>query len=781
MNLRLLIALVFVAIARPGYALPGGGDKADTTRPSKPMRVINLDSVDVVVIGSLPGTTLNRQRLAMNVQVARAREIERSQSTDLTDFMNQKLGSVHLNMPGGNPLQPDVSFRGFQASPLLGTPQGIAVYQDGVRVNELFGDVVNWDMLPQSAVAGLTFGGGSNPIFGLNALGGALSIRMKSGFSNPGHKVSGYGGSFGRYNLSVSSGQSWGKWAYFVAGQAFRETGWRDFSASRANVGYGKLSYQGTKSAVDVSATVGQSTLLGNGTLPEEVLAVNRRAVLTHPDRTDNRLTLLTSQYSYAVNKDVRLTTVAYLKNKPTGTLNGDDSPYRATPDGYVILDDDDESDDGNENIDPQQRVRDQSGNFIRATPDVLTGVNNRTNARQRGYGVSAQLSVDTPLLKRESHFVAGVTYDGGRIDFGSTTELARLTDDRGTVGSGLYDAEAPVDVRIRVQHRSAFVQETVVPLEKLTVSLAGRLNASSIVLEDQLGDALNGDHAYNHVNPSVGMVYEVSKKLNAYASYAISTRTPTPVELTCADPEAPCRLPNSFLSDPPLQQVVARTLEGGLRGQYGSWTWSAGVFRTQVRNGISFVSAGPSRNSGYFTNVGATRRQGVELSAGKDRGRWRVRINYTYQLATFQDALQLNSPHHPLEEADEISVRPGNRLPLTPAHLLKVNAEADAFRSRLTVGVDWVLNSTQFLRGDEINALAPLPAYSLLSVRAQVTLTRHWLVYARLSNGLNARYQSFGLVADDQSLPGLPATDGPRWGTPGAPRAVQVGLTWRL
>ena len=734
-------------------------------------RVVPLDTVEVVGVGPLPGAALDRQRLPATVQVARARQIERSQSTDLTEFLNYQLGSVYLNTPGGNPLQPDVSFRGFQASPLLGTPQGIAVYQDGVRINELFGDVVNWDMVPKTAVAELTFTAGSNPLFGLNALGGALSLQTKSGFSDPGLRVSAYGGSFGRFNAEASGGGQRGKWAYFAAAQRFSETGWRDFSPSHAALAYGKLSRKGARATFDLSYNGGTSALLGNGTIPEEVLADQPRAVLTYPDRTENQLNLLTAHYGYALRKDVQLSGVAYARQTVTQTINGDLSPYAATDNGLVALDDDD----------AQTPIRSQDGTLIPASPDVLSGVNNYTNSRQRGYGGAAQLTVDRPLAGRESHLVVGTTYDGGRVAFTSSTELGRLTSDRGTVGSGLYDANSNVDVHIRVRHQGVFFQETVRPTQYLTVLLAARLNQSRVTLDDQLGTALNGDHRYNALNPSVGAVYALSERLNAYASYAVSTRTPTPVELTCADPGAPCRLPNSFLSDPPLRQVTAHTVEAGARGKHGRWEWSAGVFQTAVQNDILFVSAGPSRNTGYFTNVGGTRRQGVELSLRQGKGWWHYALSYTYLQATFRDPLELSSPNHPLSDMNQIGVMPGDRIPLTPAHLLKVTLEADALRKRLAVGVDWVLNGPQYLRGDEINALAPLPAYSLVDLRAQYSITPHWLVFGRASNLLNADYRSFGLVGPPQQLPGLPATTSPRWVTPGLPRNGQLGLTWRL
>src|SRR5262249_21172264 len=70
------------------------------------------------------------------------------------------------------------------ASPLQGTPQGLAVYMQGIRVNEAFGDTVNWDLIPKVAI-GRSDVWTNNPAFGLNALGGAISFQMKDGFAAP--------------------------------------------------------------------------------------------------------------------------------------------------------------------------------------------------------------------------------------------------------------------------------------------------------------------------------------------------------------------------------------------------------------------------------------------------------------------------------------------------------------------------------------------------------------------------------------------------------------------
>jgi len=153
-------------------------------------------SVTVIAAAPLPGVDLTREEIPAPVQTANQRDIEDSGALDLSDFMNRRLNGVHLNEVQGNPFQSDLNYRGYNASPLLGTPQGFSVYMDGVRLNQPFGDVVSWDLIPRLAIAETILMPGSNPLFGLNTLGGALSIQTKDGHSNPGTALEISGGSF---------------------------------------------------------------------------------------------------------------------------------------------------------------------------------------------------------------------------------------------------------------------------------------------------------------------------------------------------------------------------------------------------------------------------------------------------------------------------------------------------------------------------------------------------------------------------------------------------------
>ena len=158
---------------------------------------------------------------------------------------------MHVNEVQGNPFQPDVNFRGYTASPLLGTLRACR-YMDGVRLNQPFGDVVSWDLIPRGAIASITLIPGSNPLFGLNTLGGALSIQTKDGLTAPGTSLMASYGRFARrtgelqHGGSNTNGLDW----YFL-GNYTREHGWRDESPSRLGQLFSKLGWHDSSTAVD--------------------------------------------------------------------------------------------------------------------------------------------------------------------------------------------------------------------------------------------------------------------------------------------------------------------------------------------------------------------------------------------------------------------------------------------------------------------------------------------------------------------------------------------------
>ncbi len=249
----------------------------------------------------------------------------------------------------------------------------------------------------------------------------------------------------------------------------------------------------------------------------------------------------------------------------------------------------------------------------------------------------------------------------------------------------------------------------------------------------------------------------------------------PTPSELSCADPDDPCRLPNAFVSDPPLRQVVARTIESGVRGRTRGFGWSAALFRTRNTDDILFISSGTLTNEGHFENVGDTLRQGLEIMANGPIGshlRWTG--SYTYLRATFETPLTVSSPNHPDAIDGEIFVPAGARLPSSPGNSWKTDLSAVAGRTALDVGLEY--NSHQFYRGDEANLLDPIAGSFVVGLNGRYLLTKNVALSTHVANVLNAEYSTFGLLGDATNVLGQ-RFDDTRFASPGAPRAAWAGI----
>ena len=254
---------------------------------------------DIEVRGTTPlmSSPVAREHVPANVQTLTSEQITRRGALNLTDTLSRSLGGVNLNHVQNNPFQPDVSYRGFTSSFLIGTPPGLSVFVDGVRINEPLADQVNWDLIPTDAIDRLELIPGSNPVYGRNTLGGTIVMQTKRGFTHPGTTVEVWGGSFARYRTLLQHGGSRGKFDYFVSGNLFLEDGFRDFSKSHVGHLFGKVGYRGTRDDFSLSLTHVNNKLTGNGPLPESRLKRDRSAVFTHPDIFKPDLWFLNSQY----------------------------------------------------------------------------------------------------------------------------------------------------------------------------------------------------------------------------------------------------------------------------------------------------------------------------------------------------------------------------------------------------------------------------------------------------------------------------------------------------
>ena len=708
------------------------------------------ETVDVVAVTPIDGLGLAPAKVAANVQVISAEKAGAQLSFDVPTLLNARAAGVSLSEAQGGSFQPDLLFRGFVGSPLLGASEGLAVYQDGVRVNEAFGDTINWDAVPAGAIASVTLIPGSNPLFGLNALGGAMSIRMKDGFSHPGRRASFTTGSYGRHQLDAEIGGARGSMSYFLAGSMIDEEGWRDYSPSTVRRLFGSVGWLGSASQVTASVTAAANDMIGNGPAPLGLFDLDRSAVFTHPDRTDNDLALFTVRGRRDFSRDAVLEAVAYYRHGRIGTFNGD------------AADEEDEEEDAE------------------GDEEHFDGVNNMSRTRTNAVGATAQLTRTAALFGRANHFVAGAGLDAAASRFGFAAEFAALTPDRGTVGSGLFDDEALVDLRSRTTTASAFLMNTWSASPAVAVTASARVNWTDVTLRDQVGTALNGDHTFARVNPGVGVTWQVRPSVNIYGSYTQSSRVPTPVELTCADPEDPCRLPNAFLSDPPLDQVIAGTWEAGARGSLRRATWSLAAFRTRSSDDIIFVSSGNLRGEGHFENVDETHRAGLEASLElRANDRLTAFAAYTAQRAVFGTDLVIASPFHPSAVDAEIVVGEGARLPGVPAHSVKLGVNGQVGRG-LEAGVTVRAQSSQYLRADEANLLPRLPGFAVVGVDARQRLTERVHLVGRVHNLFDAEHYTFGVLGEADLL-GEAFEDERRFYSPGARRGAWIGVDVRF
>ncbi|MDN3920779.1 TonB-dependent receptor [Roseateles violae] len=724
-------------------------------RAENPAEVLELPQVLIIGTTPLPGSGVPLRQLPADAQVLTSREIRNQRATNITDFLDRNARGLSINAAQGNPYQPDVVFRGFSASPLLGTPQGVSVFFDGVRINEPFGDAVNWDLIPQAAISSIQLLPGSMPAFGLNTLGGAIALYTKSGASEyperPGGSLALSGGSFGRRTLEFEGGGRRGAWDWFLSAHGSDDEGWAEHNASRVRQGFAKLGWQDEDSDLDLSLAAADNRLDGTQTLPLSFPDI--RQAYTHPDRNNNRSLLLALKGSHALAGGWLLSGNAYWRSLRSQNLSSN-----------VNEDADDEDD-----------------------PPAH---NDRSRIDQQGGGFGLQLAYGGKLAGLAHKASIGLSLDEGRARFTRETQPAAFSADRGTVALGEFEPETDADSRSR--YWGLFLSDSLVLDPAWTLTLAGRYNRAEVRIADRSGTApeLDGQHRFGRFNPAIGLNYNPSPAWTAYAGYNEGMRAPTAIELSCADPAAPCKLPNNFLADPPLKPVISRTIEFGARSAAeAALGWSAAVFRTDLHDDLQFISSsGIAVNSGYFQNVGTTRRQGMQLGGQARLGLLQLTTQYSYVDARFISGFHANSPANSEADANgAIEVRRGDRIPSIPRHALKLRAELNA-GTGWHVGANLQAASSIHARGDENNLdrNGEVPGYAVLHLDARYALSRRWQLFVRVDNTFDRRYSNFAILGENVFTGPEQSYDGehPRaeqFRGYGAPRGAWIGLQYLL
>jgi len=731
----------------------------------------------VITASAVPGAQIDPDKIPANTQTITGADLSRFGPANALGALAGNLAGISFADAQANPFQPNLFYRGFEASPLAGDAQGLAVYANGVRLNQPFGDTLNWDLIPDIAIDRLTLEG-ANPVFGLNALAGSLVMQFKNGFTFTGAQAEGGAGSFGRYQGSFQFGTSGGNRSLYVAGSHLAEDGWREHSPSRREQIFADFGWRAEGSELHLNLIGADSDLTGNGPAPVELLAVNRSAVFTYPDRTRNTYGLANLLGTHRISEMLSVQGNIYVSHLRQRTLNGDASEAEVCG-ATLCLDGDD--------------LTDANGDPI---PDFLSGgpyaQANATSTDTTGYGGAVQASFESSLAGRANHLLAGFAFDGGHARFAADSEIGGLAADRGFAGPGTQIVQAdgsiaPVRLTSDNRYFGFYAADVLDVTEALSVNISARYNLAAIELYDELGTALDGSHEYSHFNPAVGASYRIGSELTAYAGYAEANRAPTPAEFSCADPSAPCSLTNFFVSDPALKQVVAHTIEAGLRGESELVAgprikWQAGIFRTGAEDDIMFVAA-PVIGRGYFRNIGDTRRQGVETSLDVQSEIWSLSFDYSFTKATFRSALTLNSPENPLADSNgQIQVAPSNMLPSVPEHLFKATALLQPLEG-WSIALSARAASGVYLQGDESNLNPKSDSYWVFDLGSEYQVTSNISFFASLTNLFDTDYETFGTFAPTGAVPiaEAPGATDPRSLSPGMPRAIFGGVRIRM
>jgi outer membrane receptor protein involved in Fe transport len=640
----------------------------------------------------------------------------------------------------------------------------MSVFLDGVRVNEPFGDIVNWDLIPTNAISNINLMPGSNPLFGLNTLGGALSVHTKSGSEFPGLSATASGGSWGRRAFEFEAGgvDKEKNVDYFVAGNFFKEDGWRNHSGSDVNQIFSKVGWQNDTSDLDLSVSLADNTMSGTQSLPLSSLG-NPKQAYTWPDSIQNKLAMISLKGSHFIADDKLVAGNVYYRMSNANSFN---SNAQSIADG-------------------------DSSNVTSKT-------------KQNGFGGSLQYSLLGDFIGHKNQFTVGASADFGRVNYNQDSIQATIDQvTHETVTDSPNTAQGNVRLKTTSDYYGLYATDNFALNEQWNMTLSGRYNVAKVNLSGAslydnptyqpdvtannydptkyLVGGLNGNHEYKRFNPAIGFNYNPSKDLGLYGGYSEGMRAPTPVELSCADPAMPCSLPTGFNSDPDLHMIVAKTWEGGLRGKLSpSIGWNAGVYNTNSNNDIQFIASSYSTVTGYFQNVGETRRRGLELGLHGKFDSLSLAVNYGFVDATYQSDFTVGSGSNSVALAtpsSTIDVAKGNKIPGVARQTLKIRASYE-LTPAWNVGSNVILATGQYAHGDENNqdANGMVPGYAVMNLDTHYAINSTWKVFAKVNNVFDKQYATFGQLGQN-----IYTGDHEQFRTPSAPRAAWIGITYEF
>jgi iron complex outermembrane receptor protein len=689
-----LAALVLLWLVLPS---PAAAQQPDSTFGGDTTRVTRLETIEVTSsIAPTAGPGIG-SGIPARISTVTGEAIDAWEPRLLADALATQPGiSVYDDL--GAPFKLNLSTRGFNVGPVVGLPPGVSVFLDGVRQNEPDAAEVNFDLLPMEHVQRVELLSGSGSLLGPNSLGGAINLITRRGTGPLEAEAEISGGSYGSYSGEASiGGVTGGGWDYYIAGGYENEDGWRQATGAENLNGFLNFGRRGTERGISLQAFGAESRAETAGSLPESIYGTSPRTNFTVGDFEDlNQLQASLSGYA------------------PLGQTRGAFTAY-------------------------VRRTRAERFNVNQAPDD-----NVRSFTANRTFGGNLDWRWTTPRPNGSFSLRLGADGATNRVHIELLEENPLDPADRTLttdVRSPSYDIAGYALADLR--------------LDKVTFSGGFRFDYIHIPFQDQLDPAADTTNNFSRLSPRGGVSLELGPGASVYASVGQSFRAPAILELACADETAACPLPFALGDDPPLDPVVASTFELGGQLVRGPAVVSASVYRTNVRDDISFIQSETAVFEGFFDNIGDTRREGVELGVQVlPTDRLSLYANYAFTRATFRDEAEIFSIRaddafagSPL--AGQNDVTEGDRLPLVPDHQVKFGGLL-TLPIGLQFGVDARYTGEQWFRGDEANETLPLEGYFVTNLRAGFSRDQ-WEISAIVTNAFNEDGPIFGTFNENR------------------------------
>jgi iron complex outermembrane recepter protein len=690
------LGMLCVTLSAASVILVGAGQAQQPSQPAPSDSARRADSIRAV--HRIPTVVVTGTRLS-DVDERTPSQVEQLNLGPIPG--PEAVTNSLVNLPGvsfyddqGARLQPELEIRGFSTSSIVGTPQGIGVFLDGIRVNEPDAQEVDFDLLPTAAIDHVSLDRGSNVLFGRNSLGGTLLMTTKRGEDQPEATAEIGGGSFGEQIATVTAGGKADGFDGFVAASGENEVGWKQLSSGNTRNLFATIGRQWGPShdSGDVALDVlyGTDRIYEVGSLPEAYVPINPRWNYTpgdffNPDALDLDL----RGNSPAFGGIMRGTLFGRRNN--VNQFNGNEPP--PSTDGFT---------------------------------DNLTGGGTLEWTRPLFFG-------PVPV---------GLTIGGEYSRESSNIHLYNET-------PGLPDSVTTI-ATIHQDNAASYAQAVVSATSRMNITGGVRYDYVHIPYRDGLDASNDGTSTYNRLSPEIGLTYQFTDGLRGYVAYKSGFRAPAPLELACASPTAPCSLPSALGNDPTLKPVTTHDYETGFDWALTRRTWlDVDGFWTDVYNDIVFAS--PNRAQIYYVNAPQTRRAGVEASGniGLPQGVY-LAGSYSYIAATFQSSVLIAS-----SDPNPEPTKPGDIFPTSPLHRGRIAAGITRLVGPTIVDAEFNIRGYQgqYLRGDESNQRPELPGYTVAGLAGHVEYKRFG-VELNIENLFNRQYYSFGIEAPNALIP---------------------------